>query len=85
MKKALLILFCVVSLVGLADMGHAFLWFGAAAVGRAGVPDRPWIRRCSSSTLILLETKSLMTKTSIIIWVTGTIRTGNKKPEAAVC
>ena len=34
MKKALLILFCVVSLVGLADMGHAFLWFGGGGGGK---------------------------------------------------
>jgi hypothetical protein len=35
MKKALLILFCVVSLVGLADLGHAFLWFGGGG-GKGG-------------------------------------------------
>ena len=85
MKKAMLVVLCAVFLVGLADMGHAFLWFGGGGGGgRAEVPDRAWIRRCSSSTLILLKTKSWMTETSIITWVTGTMGTGGTKLEAAV-
>jgi hypothetical protein len=36
MKKALLILFCAVFLVGFADLGHAFLWFGGSGGGKGG-------------------------------------------------
>lgn len=34
MKRALLILMCTVFLVGLADMGHAFLFFGGGGGGK---------------------------------------------------
>jgi hypothetical protein len=33
MKKAMLVVFCAVFLVGLADMGHAFLFFGGGGGG----------------------------------------------------
>jgi hypothetical protein len=35
MKKTLLVALCTVLLVGLADMGHAFLWFGGGG-GKGG-------------------------------------------------
>ena len=36
MKKAMLVVLCAVFLVGLADMGHAFLWFGGGGGGKGG-------------------------------------------------
>jgi hypothetical protein len=36
MKKALIVVLCAVLFLGLADMGHAFLWFGGGGGGKGG-------------------------------------------------
>jgi hypothetical protein len=41
MKKALLVVLCTVFLFGLADMGHAFLFFGGGGGGAKGGSSAP--------------------------------------------
>ena len=85
MKKAMLVVVCTVFLVGLADMGHAFLFFGGGGGGKKGGGSGPGV---DSSVFQFnfdsLKTKSLMTGTSISTWVTGTMGTGDTNLEVAV-
>ena len=87
MKKALLLVLCTVFLLGLADMGHAFLFsFGGGSGGGRGGSSAPAVdASVFQFNFESLRTPGLMIKTSTITWEGQTIRTGNTHSAGVVC